>query len=126
MYDYKAKVVRWIDGDTVVVNVDQGFENWTFKHIRLLALYCPEEDEVGGPEAKARAEELAPEGSWVLLDTRKAPIPIAIQRGRTFTRWLGHVTPEAALETVSETLYREGYGDNKPLPKGKPWIPPTR
>ena len=25
MYEYKAKVVRWIDGDTVALQVDLGF-----------------------------------------------------------------------------------------------------
>jgi endonuclease YncB( thermonuclease family) len=114
MYDYKARVVRWIDGDTVVLNVDQGFENWTIKHIRLIALYCPESDDPGGPEATARANELAPVDSWVWLDTRKAPVPLPIQRGQSFTRWLGSVVPDGKGESVSYTLVKEGLGTNKP------------
>lgn len=119
MFDYKARVIRWIDGDTVVLFLDQGFENWTIQHIRLIGLYCPELDAPGGPEAKARAEQLCPPESMVFCDTRKSPVPIAIQNGRSFTRYLGAVCPLAVpgpvvLEAVQQTLIREGFGTANP------------
>lgn len=118
MYDYKARVLRWIDGDTVEVFIDQGFDDWTKEHIRLLKLWCPEIDDPGGPEAKARAEQLCPPDSMVYLDTRKSPVPIPIQNGRTFTRYLGHVYPIVQggfSEPVSMTLVREGFGTEKEM-----------
>lgn len=114
MFDYQARVVRWIDGDTVVVNVDQGFGNWTIQHIRLIGLYCDEMDEPGGPAAKARAEQICPPDSMVFCDTRKSPVPIPIQNGRTFTRYLGTVSPLGSDESVQYTLIKEGLGTNKP------------
>jgi len=42
-YYYKADVVRVIDGDTIVCNIDLGFDNWLHnEHIRLLGINCPE------------------------------------------------------------------------------------
>ena len=36
LYEYKCDVVRVIDGDTVVVNIDLGFDTWLFdQHIRI-------------------------------------------------------------------------------------------
>lgn len=114
MYDYKARVIRWIDGDTVVLFIDKGFDDWCIQHIRLIRLYCPEIDDPGGPEAKARAEELCPPDSMVFCDTRKSPVPIAIQNGRSFTRYLGTVSPLGSAESVAWTLIREGLGTEKP------------
>jgi micrococcal nuclease len=115
MYDYKARIIRWIDGDTVVVNIDQGFGNWTVQHIRLIGLYCPKGDAPGGPEATARAEQLCPPGDLVFCDTRKAPEPIPVQNGRSFTRYLGTVTPLATPGvSVQRTLIHEGLGSPTP------------
>lgn len=43
MYEYKANVVRVIDGDTIIVNIDLGFDSWKFnQRIRLLGINAPE------------------------------------------------------------------------------------
>jgi len=42
MYEYKAKLVRVIDGDTIVVMVDLGFNVHTKESIRLLNTWAPE------------------------------------------------------------------------------------
>jgi endonuclease YncB( thermonuclease family) len=70
LYEYKCDVVRVIDGDTVVVNIDLGFDTWLFdQHIRIQHIDTPEvrtrdlEEKEKGLEAKARAEELLPAGS---------------------------------------------------------------
>ena len=43
MWTYRAVVVRWKDGDTLVVNIDQGFHDW--KHDqprRLIGIDAPD------------------------------------------------------------------------------------
>lgn len=70
---YAARVVKWTDGDTVVVDclVDVGFEEMITKRrrIRLEGINCPETNRVAtraaGLAAKAYAESLAPVGSIV-------------------------------------------------------------
>lgn len=77
LYEYKCDVVRVIDGDTVVVNIDLGFDMWLFdQHIRIQHIDTPEvrtrdlEEKEKGLEAKARAEELLPAGSRQYLVSR--------------------------------------------------------
>lgn len=114
MYDYKARVVRWKDGDTVVLHVDQGFGNYTEQSFRLVGLACPEKSQPGGVEAWKRAQELAPVGSIVYIDSRKPTVQDLWtwkQLGRTFERWLAVVEYRDAdgfAVDVAKTLIKEG------------------
>jgi micrococcal nuclease len=42
MYEYDAKVLRVIDGDTVDALIDIGFSVWVKKRIRLYGINTPE------------------------------------------------------------------------------------
>jgi micrococcal nuclease len=51
-YQYRAKVVRVVDGDTIVVNVDLGFKTWVEKILRLARINAPELPTPAGIAAK--------------------------------------------------------------------------
>ena len=38
MYEYKAKLIRVIDGDTVDAMIDLGFDTWVKKRVRLAGI----------------------------------------------------------------------------------------
>ena len=43
MYEYKCKVVRVVDGDTVDVDIDLGFGVWLHKErVRIIGMDTPE------------------------------------------------------------------------------------
>ena len=42
MYEYNAKLIRVIDGDTVDASIDLGFDVWVKKRIRLHGIDAPE------------------------------------------------------------------------------------
>ena len=43
MYEYKAKVLRVVDGDTVDVDIDLGFGVWMHKErVRMMGIDTPE------------------------------------------------------------------------------------
>jgi micrococcal nuclease len=42
MYQYKAKIVRVVDGDTMDIVIDLGFKNTTNQRIRLKGINTPE------------------------------------------------------------------------------------
>ena len=42
MYEYKAKLIRVIDGDTVDAMIDLGFDTWVMKRVRLYGIDAPE------------------------------------------------------------------------------------
>lgn len=67
MYNYKAKLIRVIDGDTIDAMVDLGFNTWVKKRIRLAGINAYEsrtrdkEEKKKGLAAKARLEQLLAE-----------------------------------------------------------------
>lgn len=58
MYDYKAHILRVIDGDTVEANIDVGFKINYHTNVRLAGLNAPELNQPDGPIVKARLIEL--------------------------------------------------------------------
>ena len=65
MYEYKCKVVRVVDGDTVDVDIDLGFGVWLHKErVRIIGMDTPEsrtrdkEEKKYGLAAKAELKVL--------------------------------------------------------------------
>lgn len=71
MYDYRAVVERVVDGDTVRLTVDLGFDTWHTGCFRLLGLAARELDQPGGPEARDHLAELLPVGARVSVQSVK-------------------------------------------------------
>ena len=71
MYEYKATVDKWVDGDTVDLTVDLGFNISVKERFRVLNLDTPERGEEGFIEAKALAEAIMPIGSEHIVSTVK-------------------------------------------------------
>lgn len=71
MYNYLAKVVRWIDGDTVDMEVDLGFKISTVQRFRVLNVDTPEKGEEGYLRAKGIAEVPYPVDSVIQVSTFK-------------------------------------------------------
>ena len=108
MYEYRAEVLRWVDGDTVDLMVDLGFTVLMRTRFRLLGVNTPETNRKAsreaGKAAQAFAEELAPQGSVVLVQSHKT--------GK-YGRWLGVVYPMGgegdALVSVNDALLQAGH-----------------
>jgi micrococcal nuclease len=64
---FNAMVDRWVDGDTVDLQVDLGFSIWSKQRIRLAGIDTPEKAQPLYAEATAKSRELAPDGSAVVL-----------------------------------------------------------
>ena len=76
MYEYKCKILRVVDGDTVDIDIDLGFGIWMAKErVRMMGIDTPESrtrDKVEkkfGLASKARLKELLPVGSKQHLKT---------------------------------------------------------
>ena len=72
MYTYKAKLDRVVDGDTIDVNIDLGFDISVHKRVRLAGINAPEsrtrdlEEKKKGLASKARLIELLDKGNLVV------------------------------------------------------------
>lgn len=72
-FTYNARVVRWVDGDSVWLDVDLGFRMTGELNFRLLDVDTPERGQPGYEEAKQFVSEVAPAGSTVVIRTYKNP-----------------------------------------------------
>ena len=78
MYEYRCKIVKIVDGDTVDVDIDLGFGVWMHKErIRLYGIDTPEsrtrdlDEKKYGLIAKSWIEKFMPVGSTQTLITQK-------------------------------------------------------
>ena len=108
MHEYKAKIRRWVDGDTVDVTLDLGFDILYNNRIRLYGINTPEsrtrdlEEKERGLAAKDRVKELCPVGSKITLRTTKDG------RGK-FGRILGEIFVPGVVQSVNQLLVEEGH-----------------
>lgn len=75
LYFYKAKVVRVIDGDTIVVDLDLGLSMWSKNlTLRFMGLNAPEitgKEKPLGLEVKKFLSEKLPVGKDIIVNTYK-------------------------------------------------------
>ena len=84
MYHYKAKLVRVIDGDTIDVDIDLGFDVWLKnQRVRLAGIDSPEcrtrnkLEKTLGLAAKARLTELCSEEMQLVMKAMLLSIRVA-------------------------------------------------
>jgi endonuclease YncB( thermonuclease family) len=94
VWSCQATIIRWVDGDTAVADLDLGWGVWRKEvkgapsRLRLLGVNAPELRDLGGPEAKALVEELIPVGSVVWIDSHsldsfgRALVTVRLMDGR--------------------------------------------
>jgi micrococcal nuclease len=76
MYEYKCKVLRIVDGDTVDIDIDLGFGIWMHRErVRIMGIDTPESrtrdtvEKTFGLASKARLKDMLPIGSIQILKT---------------------------------------------------------
>ena len=117
MFTYKAKVDRIIDGDSIVLNIDLGFNTWLNKqHIRLHGIDTPEirtrdlVEKQQGNLAKARVEELIKVGDSVIIKS-------ILDKYEKFGRILGIIELQNGINLnqllIEEFLAVPYYGQSK-------------
>tara|TARA_R100001244_G_scaffold16806_1_gene18095 strand:+ start:413 stop:781 length:369 start_codon:yes stop_codon:yes gene_type:complete len=76
MFDYRCKLLRVVDGDTIDVNLDLGFNVWHKARVRMLGIDTPEKrtrnkaEKVLGLASTARLKELL-KGSKIEIECSK-------------------------------------------------------
>lgn len=122
MYEYRVKVLKVVDGDTVDVDIDLGFGVWIRgERVRIMGIDTPESrtanevEKLFGLAAKKRLEELL--GEYSVLRTQVAKDGTDM-KGK-FGRILGDFIDDGG-QFVSRVLTEEGhcvpyYGENKEL-----------
>jgi len=79
MYQYKAKILKVLDGDTVDIDLDLGFNIvLSNQRVRMAGIDTPEsrtvdkEEKIRGNLSKKKLAEKLPIGSYVTIETQKS------------------------------------------------------
>lgn len=104
-YLYNAVVDRVIDGDTLLLRIDLGFQVWKEQRLRLADLDAPAMDEPGGREAYTYVLHQMAKAACVLVKTHKVDI---------YGRYVGHVF-YAARQMPVDQLFAQGHYLNQEL-----------
>jgi micrococcal nuclease len=110
MYEYRVKqVIKVLDGDTIDVEIDLGFDISITKRVRLAGIDTPESrttdkmEKTFGLESKAKLKQLLDAAKLVVIKTEK---PDSTEK---FGRVLGWLHIDSSELSVNETLIASGY-----------------
>jgi micrococcal nuclease len=119
MYEYRVKsVIAVVDGDTIDVDIDLGFDISLAKRVRLAGIDTPEsrtknkEEKVLGLEVKELLKKKLKEAKSIVIKTE---LPDSTEK---YGRILGWIYLDGAELSVNEALIAGGYawgymGDTK-------------
>jgi micrococcal nuclease len=110
MYEYKVKkVYKVVDGDTIDVDIDLGFNISYYQRVRLAGIDTPESrtkdkmEKAFGLESKKRLEDILKDSKKVVIRTQK---PDSTEK---YGRILGWLYIDDQDLSVNEQLIRDGY-----------------
>lgn len=119
MYEYRVKkLVGVVDGDTIDVEIDLGFDIAIFKRVRLAGIDTPESrtsdkyEKSLGLESKAKLKQMLSSAKDIVIKTEKP------DSSEKYGRVLGWLFLDGAQVSVNDTLIASGYawsylGDTK-------------
>lgn len=119
MYEYRVKkLVGVVDGDTIDVEIDLGFDISIFKRVRLAGIDTPESrtsdkyEKSLGLESKAKLKQMLSSATDIVIKTEKP------DSSEKYGRVLGWLFLDGAQVSVNDTLIASGYawsylGDTK-------------
>jgi micrococcal nuclease len=107
MYKYQARLVRIIDGDTIDVSIDLGFDVWINERVRLANIDAPEVRTRDKLEKKAGLEATA----WLtdMFDKHDVFVLATTEFNRTgkYGRTIGTIYLDDI--NVNELMIKEGF-----------------
>ena len=107
-YEYKATLVRVVDGDTCDALIDLGFDTWVKKRIRFMGVDCWEsrtrnlEEKKKGLEAKAFTKHL-------LENSDDGKFAIRSHGVGKYGRVLGELFVKGKTKSINELLLENGH-----------------
>lgn len=103
---YRAEILRVIDGDTILVRLDLGFDVWIGQRIRLAEIDAPSITEDGGDDSFAYVRDQMAKAKKLVIRTSKEDV---------HGRFVGHVFYSLDGRMDWGRVYREGRWLNQEL-----------
>jgi len=99
-YVYKAAVEKIVDGDTLILRIDLGFQVWKEQRIRLAGIDCPPIDEKKGYAAFEFVRDRLAQAPFVMVKTHQIDI-----YGRYVTHLFYSYTEKDKVKVFEEGRY---------------------
>ena len=130
MYQYRAKILKVLDGDTVEIDLDLGFNIvLSGQKVRLAGIDTPEsrttntEEKPRGLLSKKKLAEKLPVGSWQKIQTMKTDSNddkfgrilgvFIMEDGMSLNQWLIDNNYAVLYQGENKELVQEGHQYNK-------------
>jgi len=130
MYQYKCRINKVLDGDTVDIDLDLGFNIvLANQRVRMLGVDTPEsrtankEEKVRGTLSKKKLGEKLPTGSWVKINTQRDDgnddkfgrilDEFILDDGTNVNKWLIENNYAVPYQGENKELVQEGHRANK-------------
>lgn len=107
---YPAQLVRVIDGDTVICNLDAGMRNYRVERLRLARINTPE---INGPDSLRGKEAKFFTLSWLTL-TGDWPFLIRTVKTDNYGRWLATIWRIVDGRCLNDDLLANGLAEVYP------------
>ena len=104
-YVYKARVERVVDGDTLLLRIDLGFQVWKEQRIRLAGIDTPPIDEPAGRKAFVYVRDQMAKAPFVMVKTNKIDM---------YGRYIGHIF-YSFQEKAKDKIFEQGRYLNQEL-----------
>lgn len=98
---FRARVIRWVDGDTVDLSMDQGLRVYRQDRFRLYGIDTPERGQPNHDEATAFMSLHAPADSDVLVRVWR-------NREDKYGRWLLEIFPDDLDTSLNDAIVAAG------------------
>ena len=116
MYEYRCKILRVVDGDTVDVDIDLGFGvTLTDERVRIMGIDTPESrtrdkvEDLFGEAAKARLKELMEDGGKLITTEDRKGEDMKGKFGRVLGDFKVERYENGPAELVTDILIEEGH-----------------
>ena len=110
MYEYRVKkLINVIDGDTIDVDIDLGFDISLLRRVRMAGIDTPESrttdkaEKVLGLEAKDYLKKMMKDVKTIVIKTE---LPDSSEK---YGRILGWVYVDGATKSINEQMIEDGY-----------------
>ncbi len=108
LWHYQGRVMRVVDGDTVIAELDTGFHSYRWERLRLLGVDCPE---VVGATKTAGLFAASFVSQWVAERTTQAwPFIITTKQTDSFGRYLATIVSRDDGVSLADALIAAGHG----------------
>lgn len=105
-YRYEARLVRVVDGDTVLLNVRLGFYMTAEIRFRLAAINAPRLQDAGLEGEMAR--------DWLHAALQGEAIVVESRKTEKYGRWLGYLYTPGNTKSINQQMVDAGHA--KPYP----------